>query len=132
MSAFLVEEQTINRLVARAMRDFDADPWLAIRVKELGLNFKSSKELAIDMYGLNCESLRQRYNDRDFPSFKYVPEVPPAHLYALKNLECFLYQCMEGTVPDKPLYKFLDEVYKVYLMKRVIEDLPLYQKIQWR
>jgi hypothetical protein len=47
-----------------------------------------------------------------------------------KSLQCFLYQCSEGNVPDRPLFKALQDV-EAFLAPTVNQDSPKYNVAVW-
>ena len=47
-----------------------------------------------------------------------------------KSLRCWLYQCLEGTVPDQPLYEALSR-YADALAVTLVERMPAYQAADW-
>ena len=85
------------------------------------LNVKNSQELSRLLYNLNVEALRQRYDDdyidmiKDFEydegdgNFYFIKEDKELAQFFM-NLECFLYQCREGNVPDKEEFKVLERL----------------------
>jgi len=48
----------------------------------------------------------------------------------LKSVDCFLYQCFEGDVPKKKLYKALQKI-RVVVAIDIIENSKKYQKAKW-
>jgi hypothetical protein len=74
-----------------------------------------AKTLGQDLLAMNQDAVRARYGDRglegDWGRATYTPARPtaltPITIYA--NLRCYLYQCSEGDIPQRQLYKELDE-----------------------
>jgi hypothetical protein len=140
LSAFIVENDTINRILS----------WLDIEVNSgngltsgrirrellpLGLDLSTKEGLGIlgqAMYALNVRAVRARYDDADesgmIPAYGYQFEYVPATVFtALKSLHCWHYQCAEGTVPDDPLYKVLEEVSNA-ICHGIVRSLPAYEQ----
>src|SRR5437588_3824126 len=134
MSAFIVEDTTINRVVTWLKREvqrsrFTLD-WLA---REYGVELTSDnwdEKLAQAMFQLNCDGVNARYGEGEAEKFRplnftYKPEGDTFLVQVLKSLQCFLYQCSEGDVPQSKLYQFLEEV-EHHLAVKIIMDLPEY------
>ena len=74
--------------------------------------------------GTNLEALEQRYdketaaemfdgkNYEDGHDIWQAREdgIQPWHYQLLKSLQCYIYQCSEGNVPDSPIYKAIDKL----------------------
>ncbi|MFA5932869.1 MAG: hypothetical protein WCV81_01225 [Microgenomates group bacterium] len=134
MSAFLVEDITINRVVNWMILELPNNYYLAEELKKMGYTEGDPEKLAKDMFQLNIASLKQRYGSaegfRDF-DFTYKLTYPVTKIQVLKSLQCWLYQCCEGNVVRKKFYRLFDEVVKVCLMKSIIYDLPEYDEARW-
>ena len=133
MSAFMVEDKTINRIlgylnnnrrelcgyftdVLKAAEVADADNWHEL--------------LGASMLMMNQDAVNYRYSETDTPPmFEFHWEMC-SDVQTVKSLQCFLYQCAEGDVPERELYKALKEV-KHFLMARIIGRMPEYDKADW-
>jgi hypothetical protein len=94
--------------------------------------------LADAMLSMNIDAFRERYgrkilledmqhidmNTRD----QRIESFSPVQL--CKTLQCFLYQCSEGDVPDKPLFQSL-KVVESLLSPRFSSDAPEYEAAVW-
>jgi hypothetical protein len=119
MSAFVVNRETISHAV-------------------FGLNLVgmprpgSSTDLGQQLLTMNIEAVRQRYDDEavaneDARRYTYnkpveVPGCSP-EIAAWKALECLLYQCHEGNVPKRPLFKALQQ-YAEKLGEQILAKHP--------
>jgi len=135
MSAFIVEDRTINIIV----NWIDTNEYLKRELKKLNYDTDNpdyKEMLANDMFYLNVEAVEQRYGDgeaekfRDL-NFKYVPYYSAPMIQVYKALNCYLYQCYEGNVPEAPLIKFLDEEVRLTLADEIISKLPEYKHASW-
>jgi hypothetical protein len=139
MSAFMVEDATINRVVTWLKREvttsrFTLD-WLA---REYDVDLTSDqwdKKLAEAMFELNCEGVNARYGEGEAEKFRplnftYKPEVYHSLVQVFKSLQCWKYQCGEGNVPDTKLYQFFEEV-GYNLAVKIVMDLPEYETAKW-
>jgi hypothetical protein len=143
MSAFVVQDRSINKIVAYLMagdnRDA-AEPFVA-----LGYHLHDGphstrrderRRLALDLFGMNCRAVDQRYDDHPARTefhpeeFQSTLELPPAATEAVKLMGCLHYQCTEGSVPDEPLYKALEESQKLVALNAV-ESSPEYEALAW-
>jgi len=140
MSAFIVEDTTINRVVTWLKREvennrFNALNWLA---QEYDLDLTSDQwdeKLAQAMFQLNCDGVNARYGEGEAGKFRplnftYKPEGDTFLVQVLKSLQCWKYQCSEGDVPETKLYQFFEEV-EHHLALKIVMDLPEYDKATW-
>ena len=139
MSAYIVEDGTINRVVTWLSWEITLSRWLKIKVED-ALKIDTSKhnweeELGHAMFELNIAGVNDRYGENEAKKFRALNyRYAPAHgskIQVLKSLQCWLYQCMEGEVVKKPLYQFFDTFIKPHLMSSIISDLPEYKRAEW-
>ncbi len=140
MSAFMVEDKTINRVVTWLTREvatnrhFTLD-WLA---REYGVDLESAgwdETLAQAMFQLNCDGVNARYGKGEAEKFRplnftYKPEDYHSLVQVLKSLQCWKYQCSEGDVPETQLYRFFEAVAH-HLALKIVMGLPEYDKAKW-
>ncbi len=139
MSAFMVEDKTINRVVTWLTREVQRNrftlDWLA---REYGVDIESAgwdEKLAQAMFQLNCDGVNARYGEGEAEKFRplnfsYKPEIYHSLVQVLKSLQCWKYQCSEGDVPETKLYQFFEEV-EHHLALKIVMDLPEYDKATW-
>lgn len=88
------------------------------------------KELGDELFALNADAVSQRYEE-PAEKIEYRFEWAACNKYqALKSLSCLLYQCSEGDVPNRALYKALEDC-KSALMYEIIARLPEYESAKW-
>lgn len=139
MSAFIVEDQIINRVVDwlnHLQPTYQHNEYI---MQQAGYDVRSPlhcKRLAEDMFTLNCESIEQRYGEgeaekfRDL-DFRHKPEYCLDIFQVLKSLQCFLYQCSEGSVPEQSkLYKALKDV-EHNICYHLVSNMPQYEAAKW-
>ncbi len=140
MSAFMVEDKTINRVVSWFRREvatnrhFTLD-WLA---REYGVDLERAgwdEKLAQAMFQLNCDGVTERYGKGEAEKFRplnftYQPEDYSSLVQVLKSLQCWKYQCSEGDVPETKLYQFFEGV-EHHLALKIVMNLPEYEKAKW-
>lgn len=139
MSAFIVGDETINRILAwlrSTTRGRYENLWytetiaVAAGLQDLDCNSTEYYEkLGASMAMLNADAVDQRYDETNEPAFSYrlmcVNEIQ-----ALKSMRCWLYQCSEGDVPDRALYKAFQEV-SLHLALHIVERMDAYDKAAW-
>ena len=127
MSAYVVEDRTIDRIIS-GLASFD---FLDAVLYECETD--SADEFGASLLEMNCDAFDERYDDkadREFlRSYKYKP-VPVSKMQLLKSLACYLYQCTEGHVPERSLYKTLYRI-KGELAYKIVSDLPAYEAFEW-
>lgn len=147
MSAFIVADRTINKIVAFLSEKPDGHGRDAARTfKEVGYAIvpngdtlakvaqTEQQRLARDLFEMNCRAVDQRYEDHPAKTefhpkpFRFKRESPPSALEAIKRMGCLSYQCCEGDVPDEPLYKALREAQNAAALSYVY-DLPEWDKL---
>ena len=137
MSAFLVSMRSINQMVAviSSLLRFNRHLWIAKRFAAVGFATTQAnwqERLAQAMFRLNQEALYQRYGDPATERFLYEPvDDLPDLCQTLKSVQCWLYQCTEGDVPDRKLYRFFDTVVRVWLLDIIVSRLPEYAEAEW-
>jgi len=139
MSAFMVEDKTINRVVWWLSWEVTTSDWFKEKV-EIALQIDTTKsgwqqELGKAMFELNIAGVNDRYGVGEVKKFRelnyrYTPACC-SKIQALKSMQCWLYQCTEGEVVKKPLYQFFDTVIERRLTDSIIYALPEYQRAEW-
>ena len=115
MSCFVMYE---NRIASLANGIIDRNKG-SLLVGEQGETYDRER-LADAMLAMNLDAFRQRYGMRallaqdleyiDLDTRNWKPQTVFSEVQFFKTLQCFLYQCCEGNVDDKPLYKTLDAI----------------------
>ena len=147
MSAFMVEDKTINRVVNWLGREVSRSSYLKQKTEEaFGISVESDRweeTVGQAMFKLNIDGVNARYGDGEAQEFRELNYAyNPAHFTAflsslsakiqvLKSMQCWLYQCMEGDVVKNPLYLFFREVVEPHLMSSIIYELPEYDRAEW-
>src|SRR6266567_4712591 len=129
MSAFMVEDTTINRVVTWLKREVATSRFtLDMLAREYGVDLTSDRwdeMLAQAMFQLNCEAEKFRPLN-----FTYRLEDCSSLVQVFKSLQCWEYQCSEGDVPETKLYQFFEEV-EHHLALKIVMNLPEYDKAKW-
>ena len=155
MSSFIVDDKTINRIVSFCYWENDSilKHEVHAELKKIGVDleqdFKDDKELENylkafcgELLKLNVIAFYNRYEHIEsikkeiteaVKSFVYedLPIAERNHFQVLKSIECFLYQCAEGEIPEKStLYKALERIAE-HLKSHIINKLPEYERAVW-
>jgi hypothetical protein len=141
MSAYIVADKTINNVVNWLRRDMDREQFSLIHHKLTKLGFDTGtsdwvERLGHAMFQLNINAVDARYGNGEAEKFRkldyrYQETVPVPLMQVLKSLQCWLYQCCEGDVPETELYGLFDRDIQMDLMGKIIGILPEYQNAVW-
>jgi hypothetical protein len=91
------------------------------------------------MLAMNIDAFRQRYSIKVFiEDLDYIdldtknrqPLEAFSEVQFFKSLQCFLYQCCEGDVDERPLYKTLDAI-RDLLAPSINQDSAEYDAAEW-
>ena len=139
MSAYVVDDETINRVVTHLDND-DRARWNLEQIREaLGTATVQPEALGLAMFKLNVEAVGQRYPDlksiEDMPGeighYEYAHRIELCgRVQALKSLECWLYQCSEGNVPERPLFQAMQSMAHSLAMD-IVASTPEYERAKW-
>ena len=147
MSAWMVSNRTLSWLTNNITRQinggydsfgFDMPSWLREHFED-----KSANEIFNELAQMNIDSLEQRYGERSHDmigELKYYPcedlwepREPGAHAWhyqLVKSLLCYLYQCEEGDVPERQLFKELSS-YSQMIMTHIVCRNEKYTMAVW-
>jgi len=113
MSAFLVGNTTINKILTEVKKSARHSPFFKTKMEEEFLidfsNPEWQTQLGQKMLDLNQEALGYRYGDPKQNLTYTFQSVYSTKIEAIKALQCWLYQGAEGDIPETAeLYKFFD------------------------
>jgi hypothetical protein len=131
MSAFVVDDSTINRVVTAICYggvDHDWSRHELERTMNYDLTVRDGcTALAQAMHDLNVEAVNQRYNEHTAPKEIRFTETSFGNPCAvLKSLECWLYQCSEGNVPETQLFQEMEKI-RNNIARQIARALPEYE-----
>lgn len=140
MSAFLVEDKTINTVV-KLLKCSDSKldtTWYFRKLKESGFDLLDGGDFKLGqaMFNLNIKALQERYGpngEKGYRDLVYKPDffgTGFTKVQALKSLDCWLYQCSEGNVPEDPLYKLMDS-FADSIRRQMVSRMPEYESANW-
>lgn len=96
---------------------------------------------------MNCNALNQRYMHDDKAEPEQFPknynrfeiagnykdgafEIPTSYYQLLKSIDCYMYQCSEGNVPNSALYKAVEDI-RATLVNWIIRNTVAYNNAYW-
>jgi hypothetical protein len=128
MSAYIVEDITIDRIVSHVMGCHDYN----IRGLLPGsMPFAGADELGRELLALNTRSVNARYDETE-PSPEYHHTKRTCEpLQLLKTLACFLYQSCEGDCDKEQLYMALEQIQLHVAMGIIYSRVPEYDDKEW-
>jgi len=134
MSAYMVQDETINKIVAWAQSNKNAQ-WILKRAG-YDLEQESDREtFARRLFVLNKMGVESRYGRGEAKEFRaldfaYRQTIPPSNIHAYKAMQCLRYQCTEGRVPDTRLYNLLSDLMH-NCASEIVSSLPAYNLAPW-
>ena len=131
MSAFIVDEKTIGCVVSHFYHR-DSRAYVPDAIKQaMGQGEGRYIALGQALWDMNTDAVNWRYGEySDAPVYERFSVVLASRCQTLKAIQCLLYQCSEGNVPERPLYQALREA-EHELMDAIISELPEYQQARW-
>ncbi len=135
MSSFIVGERTLNRIVTHLQKTLKHDRYLIEdTARKYGIHLSGlfwETNLVRSMQSLNRRAVYERYDRKErVRSVRFHAELDVSPIQALKSLQCWLYQCTEGSVPETDLYKFFRELEGVMAVN-IVEQLPEWEAAEW-
>ncbi len=153
MSAYIVDPETVNRVVWFLESISISNPYSGLSVERIREEIAKSlgvvgygdaffHQLAHEMMALNVEAVKWRYPDLaddnlpgpiDFrlDEYRYRPASWRRSLVQVyKSLQCWLYQCSEGDVLERPLFKTMSKL-GAAIAEEIVCSLPEYDEAIW-
>lgn len=139
MSAFIVAPETMQVVVTALMDPRHVDLGLSVTSN----NCAGADKLGRDLYRMNHAAYNARYpdmaNEHNFESDSFEWNLTgngdnsqDGKMRRLKAIQCLIYQCSEGHVPEEwHQYRTLTEMER-RLMQEIIDELPGYKAAPWR
>lgn len=141
MSSYVVDDRTIRNIVSSFyMLQFgDGLKYPLVRYQEQILQVSTEDQcisLAHEMAKLNHEATGYRYAhnpeypDTSWTDFNYGSGEFLTPTQLLKSIQCFLYQCSEGSYTEEYLYKTLEK-FKFKLSEIIVGNTSEYNEASW-
>ena len=136
MSAFIVSEKTMSDIIYNLYWSHKfKDRYYILNDNDIQTEADFDK-LAIQLFKMNQDAIRQRYNEPENSDYSAIPEYVDWNTgtinkyQCLKSMQCLRYQCPEGDVPKTKLFKFLEDLISAW-MDYIISGLPEYDNASW-
>lgn len=140
MSSFVVENQTINEVISTLAAHRRCGTLLFHNTAKLEIDIDLSTpagcaKLGTAMFELNCKAFSACYggrHDDDLKDSAYAyRSTLPNLIQAYKSLQCWLYQCAEGDIPDVSLlYAAMLKIH-AEMAHAIVQELAAYDKARW-
>lgn len=131
MSAFIVSKSCIDAIVSYLPR---ARPFLGQYAEWdyflPGIANADATALGQALWDMNRDAVNDRYREADAAPVYTASHVPTTAVRAYKAIGCLLYQCSEGDVPQRDLFRKMERLSK-FLADMVISELPEYKAVRW-
>lgn len=149
MSAFYVGTESLSMITDIISRyliaGFDAFGFEFPREIVILFNGESDERIFDALAGTNINAIEQRYSQKiaeemyDGKRYENGHDIwqaredgiQPWHYQLLKSLQCYIYQCSEGNVPDTHIYKAIDKLI-TRLAMYIVCNQPEYDEAEWR
>ena len=144
MSCMKVDKETVAQIVTICFelvrrKEIETSPIHAI--KEPRDPFHAKIDLALTLSSMNVDALNARYNNLEnkmvsmdrFMSndFEYsIPVTNREWMQFHKTVDFFLYQCMEGRVPETNMYKWVESV-RDAVANMIVRRSDGYEDLDW-
>ena len=130
MSAYIVEDETINK-IGDGIHTFRLSQGFLL--EKLGASDYAT--LGEMLFQMNVDGVNARYGEEKAEDFRplnyeYKSTLPHKTIQFYASLSCFMYQCLEGEVPETTLYKAMDGI-KNQLAHFIVYSLPQYKTTKW-
>jgi hypothetical protein len=121
MSAFVVADETINRVVTALYQRIShgsIPPELGVtEFLQAGFNLATQEgacQLAEELFALNVAAVNARYGEGEAEKFRSLDFkfsiAITSPVQVIKSLESWLYQCTEGNIPSTRTYQAMKDV----------------------
>ena len=132
MSAYVVEDQTINRIVLfiRALQFNNQGPLCMLKSPFPSIKDNGLKALGQQLFDMNEDAIMSRYGEKTQESYTFRSVDYSDPWQVLKSLDCYLYQCSEGDIPETNLFKMLER-FRNDLTQALVRSTKKYQAACW-
>ncbi len=138
MSAYIVDDETINRIISAAM----LYTLVSLAPAPRGIvpdnpEPNDWRALGSAMRDMNVAAVIARYGPSDSLSgpspllpYQFRLVTAPGLVQTVKSLACYLYQCSEGDIPERRLYQQLDK-WQAELCRHYVTESDAYAQAEW-
>jgi hypothetical protein len=132
MSRFLVQDKTINQIIGWLNHsDSRHDREVILAVAGIPEDDEDwTTKLGISMFQLNCDALTARYGDGEPLSVYRFRWENVSRMQVYKSLRCWLHQCAEGDLTERPLYQAFERL-STEMAHGFLAITPEYKNAEW-
>lgn len=131
MSSYLVEYETIDRILT-AIRNTQSHT--AAEMRQMIVDAGGTNEFGRKLLRMNVDALNARYQEKtsyaDADAYEFHEKYADVHQF-VKTIYCFIYQCAEGKIPKRKLYKKIDSFGDAMALSHFMEQKE-FSKAVWR
>jgi hypothetical protein len=124
MSSFIVEDKTIHRILSKLYKDKSTEYCDEMGKKLLRMNIDATNQ----RYPEHPYLTKKEDNNR-IRNYKFIWQKI-TDIQALKSLRCYLYQCGEGNIDKRKLYKELKKT-SLEWAYNIVNELKEYEEAEW-
>jgi hypothetical protein len=125
MSAFIVDSTTMDKVVAAVLSRYEGRTFAGVPV-----SCETAEAIGQALFQLNFDAVNQRYGEQNqSPEYKWRLSHA-TDIQQFKAVQCLSYQCAEGDVPERPLYRELEDLERL-MAAEIIRHLPAYEHAPW-
>lgn len=131
MSAFIVTNATMQNVVNAVHMAFHGGAYTFCGVHVW--DRRNLEEIGAVLFTMNQEAVNQRYDIEEPATYKHANHKIVGGIALapyIKSVDCLLYQCAEGSVPEHDHYKQLEAV-REKLVDAMLRNLPEYANAAW-
>lgn len=136
MSAFIVSKECMRDIIYNLFWNHEFRDMFYVLERKGYKDAEDFDRLYMELYQMNREAVKQRYNEAEDSDYIKIPEKPDWNngkkdkYQALKSMHCLWYQCSEGDVPKTKMYKTLNDIIHAW-EAFIIDAIPEYENARW-
>ena len=150
MSSFVVDNTVISNILNALEHTCKYDRMEGLPNPKYGsemlvvMNEEQCQRLGQELHDMNIDAVGQRYpdtvgnggmpgtmgDDGELDTFVFVPSYNFDPFQVLKSIHCLLYQCSEGDVDTRDLFKQLER-WGFNIARSIVMDMPEYERSNW-
>ena len=138
MSAYIVNKKTIDKIVTHiynqqleTVKSYYPAIYQASQENDNdGLQPVNPQKLGQRLWAMNVKAVDARYKEQNPVELYRFDLCVSRRIQTYKSLQCYLYQCSEGDVPQLPLYQELQQLLSD-IASTIINNLSEYEEADW-
>jgi len=134
---YIVNKKTIDKIVTHIYQQLETVKSYYPAIYQAsqengngGLQPVNPQKLGQRLWAMNVKAVNTRYNERNPVELYRFDSCVSRPIQTYKSLQCYLYQCLEGDVPQLPLYQGLQQI-STDMANTIISNLSEYEEADW-